>query len=306
MHTNEFTNHLPTSIFETRREDCPLCHSHNIHLYRTITRWSIPFTVDRCKECGFIFMNPRFCDDLIKSFYAKEYFEGTAEYAYYDEREKNRYARYVWDARLKIIRKYVRGGNLLDIGCAFGGFLDAASKYFDVAGIEISEYAGTYAKKRFGNCIHIGTLENHIFHPDSFLVITMIEVIEHLSNPAFAIKECYRLLQKGGLLVIQTANMDGLQANLLKERYAYYMPGHLSYFTKQTLVTLLKNTGFSRIKAFHPVEFGLLPKLQKSRGNFTSLFDYRKWIRIAAYHYISKIHFGNFCTTSSMVIYAFK
>ncbi|MCX7678244.1 MAG: class I SAM-dependent methyltransferase [Spirochaetes bacterium] len=294
------------NIFENRRNDCPLCSSHIIYPAHTIKRWSIPFTVDRCADCGFMFMNPRFRDEFIQSFYTKEYFTGNAEYSYCDERSKERYFQHVWEARLNIIRKYIRGGNLLDIGCAFGGFLGAASKYFEVAGIEPSEYAGLYAKKKFGNRIHHGTLENHSFPHDSFLVITMIEVLEHLPNPVFAIKECYRLLQKGGLLVIQTANMEGLQAKLLGERYAYYMPGHLSYFPKRTLANLLSAVGFTRIKTFHPVEFGLWPKLRKSQGDFKSFLDYRKWMRIAAYHYISKIHFGNFCTTSSMVMYAFK
>jgi hypothetical protein len=100
--------------------------------------------------------------------------------------------------------------------------------------------------------------------------------------------------------------MDALQAKILKEKYAYFMPGHFSYFTKSNLEGLLRRTGFKRIKIFYPVEFGLLPKLLKSRYNFNSYLEYVKWLRIAYYHYISKIRFGNFAATSSMVIYAFK
>ncbi len=305
---NKSTNNLQNQNgqFETKRDDCPLCASHRITPYRTITRWSIPFTVDRCAECGFIFMNPRFSNEAIKSFYSKDYFDGNAEYSYHDERRKERFALHVWEARLKVIRTFIRSGRFLDVGCAFGGFLSAASRYFEPAGIEPSEYAGSHARKKLGLQIHIGTLADHFFPYDNFLVITMIEVLEHMADPAFAVKECYRLLQKGGLLVIQTANMDGLQAKIFGENYAYYMPGHLSYFSKRTLVRLLLNAGFSRIKVFHPVEFGLLPKLKKSRGDFNSILDYRRWLRIAGYHYLSKFHAGNICATSSMVVYAFK
>ncbi len=301
---NANNNH--TAQCNTRREDCPLCASRAIIPFRTITRWQTPFTVEHCADCSFIFMNPRFSDETIKSFYSRSYFDGNAEYAYHDERKKERFALHVWEARLKVIRRYIRAGNFLDVGCAFGGFLSAASRYFEPAGIEPSEYAGSYAKKKLGPRIHIGTLHDHFFPHDNFLVITMIEVVEHLADPAFAVKECHRLLQKGGLLVIQTANMDGLQAKIFGDNYAYYMPGHLSYFPKRTLLRLLTNAGFSRIKVFHPVEFGLLPKLKKSRGDFHSILEYRKWLRIAGYHYLSKLHFGNIWATSSMVVYAFK
>jgi 2-polyprenyl-3-methyl-5-hydroxy-6-metoxy-1,4-benzoquinol methylase len=292
--------------FEQRMLCCPLCASSAIAPYHTITKWSTPFTVDRCAACGFMFMNPRFNENTVKGFYSKEYFDGNAEYSYRDERTKERFAQYVWEARLKHIRRYIRSGRFLDVGCAFGGFLSAASKYFEPAGIEPSPYAGTYAQKKIGRQVHIGTLDDHFFPHDNFLVITMIEVLEHMAEPARAIKECHRLLQKGGLLVIQTANMEGIQAKFLGKDYAYYMPGHLSYFPKRTLVRALVNAGFSRIKVFHPVEFGLVPKLKKSRGDFRSVLDYRRWLRIAAYHYVSKIHLGNFCATSSMVVYAFK
>ena len=181
-----------------------------------------------------------------------------------------------------------------------------ASDYFKPYGVELSEYSGKYARTLFGDNIHIGTLYNHPFTNDSFSVITMIEMIEHSNDPVFVLKESYKLLHKKGLLLIQTANMNGLQAKLLRQNYAMFMPGHLSYFTMRNLSDLLKKIGFQSIKIFYPVEFGLLPKLLKSRYNFNSKIDYLKWLRIAYYHYISKIRFSNFALTSSMVIYAFK
>ena len=199
------------------------------------------------------------------------------------------------------------GGNFLDVGAAFGGFMNAASTRYSTYGIEPSEYSGNEARKRFGgDRVHVGTLENHPFESGFFSAITMIEVIEHLADPAGAVRECFRLLRDGGVLVVQTANMAGLQARLQGERYAYFMPGHLSYFTRRNLTGLLADSGFSRIDAYLPVEFGLLPKLLKSRSAFTSIADYRRWLRIAWYHYTSKLRFGDFALTSSMVLYAVK
>ncbi len=251
-------------------------------------------------------MNPRFNDKFIKNLYNESYYTGIAEYSYYDERDAENYSRYIWKKRLQKIKQFVNEGNFLDVGCAFGGFLKTASEYFTPFGIEFSEYSVKQAKAVFGKNIHAGSLEDNPFKKKFFSVITMIELIEHLGDPRRAISECYDLLKKDGLLVIQTANMDGLQAKFLKEKYGYFLPGHVSYFTKENLSYLLKQTGFKRIIFFYPVEFGLLPKLLKSRYNFKSNLDYFKWLRIACYHFISKIRFGNFAATSSMVIYALK
>jgi SAM-dependent methyltransferase len=253
-----------------------------------------------------MFMNPRPDGESIRNLYDEDYYTGRAEYSYYDEREAEKFSTYVWDKRIEVLHRHVPEGNLLDVGSSFGGFLKAASRYYIPHGIEVSPYAGGYSRSFSGSTIHIGTLEDHPFEKDYFSAITMIELIEHLPDPMSALEECHRLLRKGGVLMIQTANMDGLQAKMLGSGYAYFMPGHLSYFSKKNLAGALTRAGFGRIKVFYPVEFGLLPKLKKSRYTFTSAWDYRRWLRISAYHWVSKIHFHDLAATSSMVVYAFK
>ena len=100
--------------------------------------------------------------------------------------------------------------------------------------------------------------------------------------------------------------MDGWQAQKAKERYHYFLPGHLSYFSAQNLSHTLYTIGFSKVKIYYPVDFGLLPKLRKSRGDFSTLKDYVKWFTIALYHLKSKIKWKGQPLTSSMVVYAFK
>ena len=303
MGNRDFKN---PDIYLPRRDRCPLCNSDEIRDYHHIEKYDPPFKTDRCRNCGFIFMNPRFNDAVVKNLYSENYYSGRAEYSYHDERHKKKHSEYVWKKRIDVIRSFIKSGNFLDIGSSFGGFLSSAAKYFTPYGIELSPYSGEYAKTLFGDRIHIGTLANHPFSPGTFSVITMIEVIEHCADPAADLIDCYKLLKKDGVLVIQTANMDGLQARLLKKHYAYFMPGHLSYFSRRNLLQVLAKTGFSKIKVFYPVEFGLVPKLLKSAGDFQSPADYLKWLRISAYHFAGKIHLGNFAVMSSMVIYAFK
>ena len=300
------TDYNDLNIYQTPRGGCPLCGSNGLALLYEIKNYSPNFKVDRCSSCGFIFMNPLFQEGIFKSMYEEDYYSGKAEYSYCDERRAKKYFNYVWDKRIEIIRKYVSSGNFLDIGSSFGGLLESASRYYKPFGIEVSGYASNYSKRIFGESIHNGTIHDHPFSSDFFSVITMVELIEHIEDPAFAIKECYKLLKDGGVLLVQTANMNGLQARILGDKYAYYMPGHISYFSAENLCDLLKKAGFKRVKVFYPVEFGLLPKLLKSRNSFESKFDYFKWLKIASYHMLGKIHFNNFAMMSSMVVFAFR
>lgn len=299
-------NGINAHIYKAAAERCPLCSREDIKTAYTISRFKDPFSVSRCAGCRFMFMNPRFTDEYIAGLYKEEYYTGAADYTYYDERESEKYSAYVWDARLRVIRKFASGGNILDIGCSFGGFLKRASEYFTPYGIELSEYSGSAAKKLFKNNIHIGTLYDHPFEPEMFSAVTMIEVVEHIADPGTAFSGICRLIRPGGILAVQTANMNGLQARLLKDKYAYFMPGHLSYFTASNLKSSLLMAGFSKVIFFYPVEFGLMPKLLKSRMNSSGLAGYLKWPRISFYHLAGKIAAEDFAVMSSMVVYAVK
>lgn len=292
-----------THEFDSSRENCPLCGGSIVH-HLSISHPLADFTTDRCEACGFIFMNPPFSDRTIESFYMEDYYSGSSDFSYIDEREKETFARYVWNARLHTIRKFVQNGNFLDIGASFGGFLTCAENYFTPHGIELSSYSGSFAQDRFGDNIHIGTLENAPFPDNYFSAITMIELIEHLKDPLYSLKKCRKLLKKDGILVIQTADLDGWQAITAGKNYHYYLPGHISYFTEKSLTLALRAVGFSRIHIFRPVDFGLLPKLKKSRGDFHSFRDYARWISIASYHLKGKFRKKGHPLTSSMVVYA--
>lgn len=293
-------------MFNERTDRCPLCGNPGISHKYHIDRYRQEFDVDDCSGCGFIFMNPPFADDTLKDFYTEDYFKGKADYSYIDEREIKKFSRYVWDRRIEVVHSYVSGGNFLDVGCSFGGLLESAAKYYKPFGIELSDYAFPHLRELFGENIHHGTLNDHRFDNNFFSAITMIELIEHLPDPVYAVNECFKILRPGGVLVVQTANMNGEQAKNLGADYEYFMPGHLSYFTAENLTMLLKSAGFRKVKIYYPVEFGLLPKLLKSRGGFKKFSDYTAWLRISSYHIKSKLHFGNFAMTSSMVVYALK
>lgn len=289
------------------KEICPICESEIGFLY-TIERFDPPFHIYRCPRCGLQMQRPLPPDP--DTYYNDDYYEGRGQFVYRDERKSYPYDKIVHDARLRTIAGFLPPpARFLDVGCAFGSFVKSASLFgYDSMGLDVSRYAVEHGKKT-GIPIVQGGLNEEVFsqlREESFQVITMIEVMEHIADPSSAISILSRLLTPGGVLVIQTADFDGMQAKKQKENYHYYLPGHLYYYSYSNLKQILKQHGFDTFKVFRPVDFGVIPKLQKSAGSFQSPLDYMKWLKIIRYHFMGKIATGTFAMTSSMVLYAFK
>ena len=236
--------------------------------------------------------------------YGEDYYTGRAEYSYRDERSQADFDAHVWRARLKNIARFVPPpARLLDVGCAFGGLVQTARKMgYEASGLDVSRYAVDDARSR-GLDVYQGELGADPFCEHQFDVITLIEVMEHLTDPRRAAARLKSLLRPGGLLVIQTANFRGRQAQKEKSMYHYYLPGHYFYYSHTNLAGLFADYGLRVLRVYRPTDFGLLPKLRKSRGSFRGIRDYARWLRIARYHWMSHLHWGDFSWTSSMVVY---
>lgn len=305
------------------KKECPLdkkCEWEFFY-YSQFSDFNLP--IFKCKKCELQALSPD-AREQPEELYNESYYLGKAKeqtsakdgkeyFIYKDERKFEKFERFVWHARINSIKRFLynhspimpenplSSGNLnfLDIGSSFGGFLQTAKEAgFNAYGIEIAKYAAEYAKKR-GLAIFNGDLLNAKYKNQFFHVITLIEVIEHLANPDKVFNKLSELLGSGGLLVIQTANFSGWQAIKEKENYHYYLPGHFYYYNAELLLKILQKRGFSKFKIHYGVDFGLLPKLLKSRGNF-------KWFKITWYHFKSRLFYKNRPLTSSMVLYAIK
>ena len=282
---------------------CPACGTVADQRYTIADRFQSPLVIERCASCGMELLAS--AEQNPNELYGEDYYTGRAEYSYRDERERVRFDRHVWNARLKEIGRFVAPpADFLDVGCAFGGFVECAGEFgYKARGLDVSEFAVRDGRARGLDLIR-GELKPGVLPEASVDVLTMIEVLEHLPDPVAAFQAMRDLVRPGGLVVIQTANFLGRQARRAGESYHYYLPGHLYYYSTHNLRLLLERFGFSRIKFFRPVEFGLLAKLKKSRGDFRKLSDYRRWWPTARYHWLSHLAWRDFAYTSSMVCYA--
>jgi 2-polyprenyl-3-methyl-5-hydroxy-6-metoxy-1,4-benzoquinol methylase len=155
------------------------------------------------------------------------------------------FVRYFTAGKARKIRRFQKSrGSLLDIGCGRGLFLDIMKKHgWQVTGVEFNEETASYAKKAYG--IDVITQQAMSALPDeSYDVITLYHVLEHMQDPVAVLNTCVRLLKKHGLLVIAVPNLSSLQAVLGKANWFHLdIPFHLHHFTLAGLRRLLlKNT----------------------------------------------------------------
>ena len=231
---------------------CPLCNS------KTYTQKYPEYypRIVTCIKCELIYTNPRLKNKYLKELYTEEYFKNDHSsilgYSSYLQDRKNIIK--TFDKRLKVIETFVSPGKLLDIGCATGFFMHSAKmRAWKVEGVEISKFAASYAKERFGFKIYVGDVRQIDLPANTYDLITMWDVVEHLTNPIEVIQVSKRALKKNGLLVFSTPNVGSLPAKLTKHKWIGYKLSdeHLAYFSKKTVALLLEKAGFSLVLSKH-------------------------------------------------------
>jgi len=144
---------------------------------------------------------------------------------------------------------YRKNNTLLDIGCGEGQFLAAAKERgWQVEGVEIAPDAVQICR-RFnlpevicGNFLELGLKKDH------FDIITMFEVLEHLTKPNEFLLKAHKSLRVGGALWITTPNFNSLNRLILQNRWRWVHQEHLFYFTVSSLRRVLRAAGFEIIE----------------------------------------------------------
>ncbi len=208
------------------------------------------YQIYECSNCGSIYLSPRPKPTKMADFYPQDYQPYTM--GIHAENILNRFVRrYGLRKRYKIIEKYVRNGKLLDVGCATGDFLAevALRKGWHVTGIETSITAAKYAKEQIGLDVLISTLNEASFPDESFDVLTMWDVLEHVYDPCTVLDEVARLLRPGGIFVVNHPNLDSLDRRLFGRFWAgFELPRHLYLFPTNLLKDLMNQRSFQQIE----------------------------------------------------------
>ncbi len=138
-------------------------------------------------------------------------------------------------------------GLILDIGCGRGDYLKRMKDLgWNVLGIEPDPVSAQLAKSNGINIIN-GTLEDARLDDEIVDQVTMQHVIEHLVDPLAYVKECHRILKKGGRFIIYTPNLNSLfHRKFHKSWYALDPPRHLYIFSPKSLKLLFDKSPFRK------------------------------------------------------------
>jgi|Deesub1362A_J573_1020465.scaffolds.fasta_scaffold00670_25 2-polyprenyl-3-methyl-5-hydroxy-6-metoxy-1,4-benzoquinol methylase len=240
----------------------------------------------KCEECGHAFVNPQvYNDEELFRFYNDNYFSGNEYRDYVADKkiiQKN------FKARLSVLQKFLNPSfhhRLLEIGCAYGFFLEIAKEYFNVVkGIDIAQDGIAYAHSQLNLEVICGDFLKHELSNERFDVVCMWDTIEHLSSPHLYIEKISKNLEINGLLALTTPDYGSLNARMRRKKWRFLKPPeHLHFFTKKSLATLLHRYGFEIIYYSHP---GVYLGLDNIVYKIFVLHEKGPWV----YKLLSKIH----------------
>ncbi len=280
---------LINEILYTSITCCPLCGSQNSEVIRTETNnfyCEIPeqktffeayqkevVSLLLCQECDFAYVDRLPKENIFfEKLYSQVQYDYSYEFNYHGKKA-------IYHDIKRQLQKYSPSGILLDIGTWCGTLIAFMADSYSAIGCEISESAASYGKSR-GLNIYIGSFDAIEFSTQSFDVITIIDVLEHLPQPKNALAKIFTLLKPGGFLYIKVPNgkaqikkQNLLQAlNLSKEGVGRNFV-HINHFNHKSLENVLTSLGFDVLETGYTK-----PELWDLNFPESINFKIRKWI----------------------------
>lgn len=240
-------------------KNCPVCGSEIFEPFISGKDYFLSgekFEIVKCTDCGLRFTNPRPKAEELGKYYE------SAEYISHSDSKQGLFAavyqqvrKYTLGRKLALINKFQKKGEILDIGCATGQFLNYMSEHgWKTTGIEPDDKTRARAIAEFGLQVFPEEKLN-AFAKASFDVITMWHVLEHVSDLKGRMAQIKDLLKPQGTLLIAVPNCNAGDAQTYGEFWAGYdLPRHLYHFTKLDMILLVEHFGFTIVKII-PMKF---------------------------------------------------
>ncbi len=264
------------------------------------------FAVQRCKNCNFLFTNPRPTVDEMPLFYQSDaYISHTDGRASFFEIIYQLVKRRMLKRKVSLLNKHTEdtGKTILDFGCGTGSFLEAAARLgYDCYGVDQSKEARILASDKgletFSNLDEIYTKDGLKFD-----AITLWHVMEHLHDFPNVFDTFLGLLKPGGVLIVAVPVSNSWDALHYGSWWAALdVPRHLFHFSREGLINSAKYKGFTFL-GYKPLVFdafyiSLLSEQHMGRKALAPVFGFVKglWSNTQAF-------FGNKPWSSEIYVF---
>lgn len=177
---------------------------------------------------------------------------------------------------VELVKKYLRVKNpkILDLGCGAGKNVEELSQFGEVWGVDVSEEAVKFCKKRGIKNVKVGSAYKTGFAKGEFNLVTLLDVLEH-TDEGKTLTEVGRILNHDGLLIINVPAFSWLWSKWDEVLH------HKRRYTKERLEKVLKRHGFKVEKISYMFSFLVVPALvlrfiksSLSKDNYSSDFNY--------------------------------
>lgn len=213
------------------------------------------FQYVKCSHCDMFYQNPildeKNYDKFYNDSYASKYWMKVLLSPIQFEFDMKKF-NYGLDIVEKTIAKnrniqegQLQGLKALDVGCGVGTFLKAAKlRGWDEYGVELNKDEAEYCMSE-GLKVRNEYLDKSLYDKESFDLITLWDVIEHIADPREMLSTIEYLLKKDGILLILTPNVKSMAATILHEKCNMFGAGHVNMFENKTINKILKNNGYN-------------------------------------------------------------
>jgi len=199
----------------------------------------------KCVSCGHVVADLDVCSIDFQEIYDDGYFSGEE----YDDylRDRSVFVRQFRD-RLQEVLRFTKKGDLIEIGCAYGFFLEAARSHFAVRGFDICPGPVKFAREQLGMDATCEDFSKSSVPAGSADVVAMWDTIEHLPRPDLKLEAAVEALRPGGHLFLTTGDVGSLLARVRKEKWRLvHPPTHLHYFSQDTIQRLFRRLGLEPV-----------------------------------------------------------
>jgi 2-polyprenyl-3-methyl-5-hydroxy-6-metoxy-1,4-benzoquinol methylase len=206
------------------------------------------FAFVRCHGCDHVYLNPRPGPADLAAIYPPDYYAFGGASNPLVARLRRR-----WEGgKVRMYRELLPPGprRVLDVGCGNGRFLsllrDFGDPEWELVGIDIDAAAVDQCQAE-GFEAHVTRVEDFAGRDGQFDLIIMLQLIEHVEDPAVLSERVYKLLRPGGAFVVETPNLAGWDYAVFHGSTwgHYHFPRHWNLFSTPALHRMLERCGFA-------------------------------------------------------------